>query len=62
MLTVVANYAPGQDTAVAAAEGIKREGGGTIGDIKSPLDTTDFSSYLQRIKDASPQCTIVFMP
>jgi branched-chain amino acid transport system substrate-binding protein len=61
-VTVVADYAPGQDAAVAAAEGLKREGGEVIADIKVPLDATDFSSYLQRIKDAAPQCAIVFMP
>ena len=44
------------------AEGLKREGGEIIADIKVPLDATDFSSYLQRIKDAAPQCAIVFMP
>jgi branched-chain amino acid transport system substrate-binding protein len=61
-VTVVADYAPGADSAVAAAAGLEREGGKAIADIKVPLDATDFSSYLQRIKDASPQCAIVFMP
>jgi branched-chain amino acid transport system substrate-binding protein len=61
-VAVVADYAPGQDAAIAAAEGLKREGGEIIADIKVPLDATDFSSYLQRIKDAAPQCAIVFMP
>jgi branched-chain amino acid transport system substrate-binding protein len=60
--TIVADYAPGQDAAVAAAEGLEREGGEVVADIKVPLDATDFSSYLQRVKDASPQCTIGFMP
>jgi branched-chain amino acid transport system substrate-binding protein len=61
-VTVAADYAPGQDAAVAATEGLKREGGEIIADIKVPLDATDFSSYLQRIKDAAPQCAIVFIP
>jgi branched-chain amino acid transport system substrate-binding protein len=61
-VAVVADYAPGQDAAVAAAEGLKREGGEVVANIKVPLDATDFSSYLQRIKDAAPQCAIVFMP
>ncbi len=61
-VTVVADYAPGKDAAVASAEGLKREGGEAIANIKVPLDATDFSSYLQRVKDASPQCAIVFMP
>ena len=61
-VTVVADYAPGHDAAIAAAEGLKREGGEIIAEIQVPLDATDFSSYLQRIKDASPQCAIVFIP
>lgn len=61
-VTVVADYAPGHDAAVAASEGLKREGGEVVAEIKVPLDATDFSSYLQRIKDASPQCAVVFMP
>jgi branched-chain amino acid transport system substrate-binding protein len=61
-VAVVADYAPGQDAAVAASEGLKREGGEVVATIKVPLDATDFSSYLQRIKDASAQCAIVFMP
>jgi branched-chain amino acid transport system substrate-binding protein len=61
-VAVAADYAPGQDAAIASAEGLKREGGEIIADIKVPLDATDFSSYLQRIKDAAPQCAIVFMP
>jgi branched-chain amino acid transport system substrate-binding protein len=61
-VTVAADYAPGQDAAIASAEGLKREGGEIIADIRVPLDATDFSSYLRRIKDAAPQCAIVFMP
>src|SRR6202034_2939824 len=61
-VTVAADYAPGQDAGITSAEGLKREGGEIIADIKVPLDATDFSSYLQRIKDAAPQCAIVFLP
>lgn len=61
-VTVVADYAPGQDSADAAVAGLKREGGEVVEGIKVPLDATDFSSYLQRIKDAGTTCAIVFMP
>jgi len=59
---VIADYAPGQDSVDAFSTTFKA-GGGTILDvIKVPLNTTDFSSYLQRAKDAAPQCLYMFMP
>ena len=61
-VAVAADYAPGQDSVVAVSEGFKKEGGEVIDKIMIPLDATDYSSYLQRIKDASPECAFVFMP
>jgi branched-chain amino acid transport system substrate-binding protein len=61
-VAVAADYAPGQDSVVAVSEGFKKEGGEVVDKIMIPLDATDYSSYLQRIKDASPECAFVFMP
>jgi branched-chain amino acid transport system substrate-binding protein len=61
-VAVAADYAPGLDSVNAASEGFKKEGGEVTAKIMIPLDATDYSSYLQRIKDASPQCAFVFMP
>jgi branched-chain amino acid transport system substrate-binding protein len=59
---VAADYASGQDAADAYRKGFTDGGGTIVGDIRVPLDTTDFSSYLQLIRDAAPDCTLVFMP
>ncbi len=61
-VAVAADYAPGQDSVVAVTEGFRKEGGEVVEKIMVPLDATDFSSYLQRIRDASPECAFVFMP
>jgi branched-chain amino acid transport system substrate-binding protein len=61
-VAAAADYAPGQDSIAAVTEGFKREGGEVVDKIMIPLDATDYSSYLQRIRDASPQCAFVFMP
>jgi branched-chain amino acid transport system substrate-binding protein len=61
-VAAAADYAPGQDSIAAATEGFKKEGGEITGKIMVPLDATDFSSYLQRIRDAGTPCAFVFMP
>jgi branched-chain amino acid transport system substrate-binding protein len=59
---IVADYAPGKDTIDAFTKGFT-DGGGTITDvIRVPMGTTDFSSYLQRLKDANAQVVYMFMP
>ena len=59
---IVADYAPGADTIAAFSYGFEKHGGKIAAIIKVPLGTTDFSSYLQRIKDSHPQCVFPFMP
>jgi len=61
-VAIAADYAPGQDSVAAVTAGFQKEGGEVTAQIMVPLDATDFSSYLQRIRDASPQCAFVFMP
>jgi branched-chain amino acid transport system substrate-binding protein len=58
----VADYAPGQDALDSFRKGFTDGGGTVVGEIRVPLDTADFSSYLQRIKDSGADCTLVFMP
>lgn len=61
-VAVAADFAPGHD----AVDGVTKsftEGGGAITDsIFIPLDATDFSPYLQRIRDAKPDCALSFIP
>jgi len=61
-VAVAADYAPGQDSVAAVTAGFTGGGGEILANIMIPLDATDFSSYLQRIRDASPQCAFVFIP
>ncbi|HEX4112365.1 MAG TPA: ABC transporter substrate-binding protein [Stellaceae bacterium] len=59
---VVADYAPGQDTVDALTYGFQKGGGKIAAVVKVPLGTTDFSAYMQRLKDSEPQCVVPFMP
>jgi branched-chain amino acid transport system substrate-binding protein len=59
---IVADYAPGADTIAAFSYGFEKHGGKIADIIKVPLGTSDFSAYLQRVKDSHPQCVFPFMP
>ncbi|MBC8749556.1 MULTISPECIES: ABC transporter substrate-binding protein [Paraburkholderia] len=59
---VVADYAPGQDAIDAYSDTLKKLGGTVAAQVRVPLGTTDFSSYLQRVSDAKPQAVLLFMP
>jgi branched-chain amino acid transport system substrate-binding protein len=59
---VAADYAPGADAFEAFGKTLTRLGGTVAGEIKVPLGTTDFSSYLQRVRDLQPQVVLMFMP
>lgn len=59
---VVADYAPGYDAIDAYGETFKKAGGTISAEVKVPMGTTDYSSYLQRVKDAKPQAVFMFMP
>ncbi len=59
---VAADFAPGQDALDAFGQTHKKLGGTILGEVKVPLGTTDFSSYLQRVRDLKPQAVFMFMP
>jgi branched-chain amino acid transport system substrate-binding protein len=59
---VAADYAPGQDAFEAFGKTFTKLGGQIAGEVKVPLGTTDFSSYLQRVRDLKPQAVFMFMP
>ena len=59
---VAADYAPGQDAFEAFGKTFTKLGGTIGGEVKVPLGTTDFSSYLQRVRDLKPQAVFMFMP
>lgn len=59
---VAADYAPGYDALEAFGSTFKKQGGEVAAEIKVPLGTTDFSTYLQRVRDANVQYVFMFMP
>jgi branched-chain amino acid transport system substrate-binding protein len=59
---VIADYGPGADAVEAYTKSFTDKGGKIVDVIKIPLDTPDFSSYLQRAKDDAADALFVFMP
>ncbi|HEV8019904.1 MAG TPA: ABC transporter substrate-binding protein [Candidatus Lustribacter sp.] len=58
---VVADYSSGADTLSALTEAMAAAGGKVVGSVAVPLNTTDFSSYLLRAKDAKPDALFAFV-
>jgi branched-chain amino acid transport system substrate-binding protein len=57
-----ADYAPGLDAIAAFRNSFVEAGGTVVGELKIPLNTTDFSPYMQKIKEANPEYLYMFMP
>ncbi len=60
--TLVADYGPGHDAEKSFAKGFEEAGGKIVGADTSPVANPDFSAFVQRIKDASPEAVFVFIP
>jgi len=60
--TMVSDYAPGHDAEAAFQRAFKEAGGAIIGSVRMPVASPDFSAYVQRAKDASPDGIFVFVP
>jgi branched-chain amino acid transport system substrate-binding protein len=59
---LVADFGPGHDTEASFTKAFT-EGGGTLaGTGRVPVRSPEFSSYMQRIKDAQPDAVFVFLP
>jgi branched-chain amino acid transport system substrate-binding protein len=58
----VADYAPGYDALESFRHGFTQKGGQIVEEVKIPMGTNDFSSYMLRIKDAAPDSVFMFMP
>lgn len=58
---VVADYSSGADTLSALTSAMADAGGKVTGSVAVPLDTTDFSAYLLRAKDAKPDAVFGFV-
>lgn len=59
---LVADFGPGHDTEATFTKAFTALGGTLAGTGRVPVRSPEFSSYMQRIKDAQPDAVFVFMP
>jgi branched-chain amino acid transport system substrate-binding protein len=62
VVIAVADYAPGLDAITAFKKSFTEAGGQVAAEIKVPMNTTDFSTYMQKIKDVDAKYLYMFMP
>jgi branched-chain amino acid transport system substrate-binding protein len=62
VFTMVTDYAPGHDAEGSFHLAFKEAGGEIIGSVRMPLASQDFSAYVQRAKDASPDGIFLSVP
>ena len=60
--TMVSDFAPGHEAEEAFIKGFKESGGVIVDSVRVPLAATDFSAYMQRVKDAKPDVLFGFNP
>jgi branched-chain amino acid transport system substrate-binding protein len=62
VVTLVADYGPGNDAETAFKKSFTAGGGQVIESIRTPLQNPDFAPFIQRVKDAKPDAVFVFVP
>ncbi len=62
LFVLVADYAPGHDAEGLITKGFEAQGGTIAGSLRVSLRSPEFSSHMQRIKDAAPDSVFVFLP
>ena len=60
--TMVSDYGPGHDAEASFQRAFKAAGGEIIGSGRIPLANPDFSTFVQRAKDANPEGIFVYIP
>ena len=60
--TMVTEYGPGHDSEAAFQRAFKEGGGEIVGSVRFPVANPDFSAFVQRAKDMSPECIYIFIP
>jgi branched-chain amino acid transport system substrate-binding protein len=58
---VLSDYGPAIDGANAFEQAFSGGGGKVAGEVRVPVGTTDFSAYIQRVKDAKPDAVFVLV-
>lgn len=62
VVLMVADYGPGHDAEATFTSTFKELGGTVVNSIRVPVRNPEFSSFMQRIKDAQADGVFVFMP
>ncbi|MGI3166254.1 ABC transporter substrate-binding protein [Pseudooceanicola sp. 200-1SW] len=60
--TTVTDYGPGIDAERAFEAAFTAKGGEVVDKIRMPLSTTDFTPFLQRVRDQAPDAVFAFLP
>jgi len=60
--TMVSDYGPGHDAEQSFQRGFKEAGGEIVGSVRFPVANPDFSAFVQRAKDLSPEAIFIFVP
>jgi branched-chain amino acid transport system substrate-binding protein len=60
--TMVSDYGPGHDAEQGFIRAFKEAGGEIIGSVRFPVANPDFSAFVQRAKDMSPEAIFIFVP
>ncbi|SPF80944.1 ABC transporter substrate-binding protein [Pseudoprimorskyibacter insulae] len=61
-ITTVTDYGPGIDAENAFKAAFEAKGGTVLESLRMPLSTTDFTPFLQRVKDRAPEAVFTFLP
>ena len=60
--SLVSDFGPGHDSEEAFEKAFTAGGGKVLGKVRVPLQNPDWAAYMQRVKDAKPDCLMVFIP
>ena len=60
--SLVSDFGPGHDSEEAFSKAFEEGGGKILGKVRVPLQNPDWAAYMQRVKDAKPDCLMVFVP
>jgi branched-chain amino acid transport system substrate-binding protein len=60
--TMVSDFAPGHDAETGFQRAFKDGGGEIVGSVRFPVANPDFSAFIQRAKDLSPEAIFLFVP
>lgn len=62
VITLVSDYGPGHDSEKQFVKTFTENGGNIAAQIRMPVQSPDFSPFLQRVKDAKPDAVFLFVP